>query len=154
MNWGYTMSVRNALEHYEGQDVTFFLGIEIIQKEEGSWRPLTTTKTITANKAVLDDEIKRLGDLGYKVDYYESWTYVGYQNFETGKSTVEKIPRTYIGGCFTAQEVKNFAASDDYGYIFFFPATGDNDPAYVEDGVISFYDPSAALTNSRITDTE
>jgi hypothetical protein len=92
------MSVRNALEHYEGQDVTFFLGIEIIQKEEGSWRPLTTTKTITANKAVLDDEIKRLGALGYKVDYYESWTYVGYQNFETGKSTVEKVPRTYIGG--------------------------------------------------------
>lgn len=144
-DWGYIMSVRNALEHYEGQDVTFFLGIDITQKEEGLWHPLTTTKTITANKDVLDDEIKRLGELGYKVDYYESWTYEVHQDFETGQSAIKKVLRTYIGGYFTAQEIKNFAASDDYGYVFFFPTTGDNDPAHIEEGVISFFDTSDAL---------
>ena len=57
----------------------------------------------------------------------EAWEY---------KSPDEKISYSYLAGYFTADELLNFPAAENYGYGFYFAVNGDGSPVDGGEGII------------------
>ena len=73
----------------------------------------------------LSEEYQRLSDLGYRLYYVEDhWTYYG-------NNQKEYIP--VVVGLFTDEELSNFKASEQYGYVFDFVVNGDSSPISVDE---------------------
>lgn len=113
----FFVEVENALKKYAGENVTFFLGVDIF----------SNSKELDLNSKELTKELQRLTKLGYHVGYAEAWTYQGKD---------EKVPYTYVAGYFTAKELQSFIVSQDYGYTFRFVKNGDGSPVSSDQGII------------------
>lgn len=114
----YVNEVKNAIEKYKGQDVKFFVGIDLY-----------------ANQAPLDnesdsvkEEVNRLKKQGYQVGYAKNWQYEG-EN--------QQVNHTYVAGYFTAEELKNFKASEGLGYTLKFVTNGDGTAVSAEKGIVN-----------------
>ncbi|MEY8357151.1 hypothetical protein AALB39_27940 [Lachnospiraceae bacterium 54-53] len=117
----YFTEVTNALQKYAGQNVTFFLRIDIFTNQA------KLDEEIEAAKA----ELERLSQLGYHVGYSRLWTYEG-----EGK----QVDKTYISGYFTGEELEKFAADENYGYMFSFAQNGDGSAVPADQGIITDFD--------------
>ena len=97
--------VNAALDANAGD--TYFVSVDIFQ----SGVPLDP------ESSDVQSELKRLTDSGYKVGYATYWTYQG--------EDMAKTDVPYLAGYFTADQLKTFAANEDYGYAFSFVSNGD-----------------------------
>lgn len=116
-----------ALADYAGQDVLFFVGIDMFSAD-----------------GVLDDggdamtaELERLRGLGLDVGYAQAW---GYQGTEA-----EHVTYTYAAGCLTAEQLQNFPVNPDYGYAFHFQNNGDGSaPTAEQQNIVTDYPTDSA----------
>lgn len=111
-------SVRRAFETNKDPRTQYFVAIDLF----ADGMPLNVGSFDTHR------ELKRLQDLGLHVGYAESWTYQG-----EGK----QVAYPYVAGLLTADQLKNFPASSEYGYAFRFATNGDGTPVPAENGVQS-----------------
>lgn len=108
------IEVNEARREYAGKDVSFLLGFNV---HNGSGEPMSIED--------LSEEYQRLSDLGYRLYYVEDhWTYYG-------NNQKEYIP--VVVGLFTDEELSNFKASEQYGYVFDFVVNGDSSPISVDE---------------------
>lgn len=119
--WFCFVEVKDALEKYAGENVTYFLAIDVFSNSKG----------LDVESEELTAELERLSELGYHVGYAEAWTYQGQG---------EQMPYTFAAGYFTAEELESFAASTDYGYAFHFAINGDGSPVSSEQGIVCDFD--------------
>lgn len=101
------LDLKAALEAYAGQDVRFFVGIDLF----------SVASTLDTGGDAVETELERLRGLGLNVGYAQAWEYQGTEG--------EHVTYTYVAGCLTAEELQNFPASPDYGYAFRFVHNGD-----------------------------
>lgn len=112
----YFDSVRRAFETNRDSRTKYFVAIDLFADE----MPLNIGSFDTHR------ELKRLQELGLQVGYAESWTYQG----EGGQ-----VDYVYAAGLLTAEQLKNFPASSEYGYAFRFATNGDGTPVPAENFV-------------------
>jgi len=112
----YFDSVRRAFETNADPRTQYFVAIDLF----ADGMPLDVGSSDT------NHELKRLQDLGLNVGYSESWTYQG---------EGEQVAYPYTAGLLTAEQLKNFPASSEYGYAFRFATNGDGTPVPAENGV-------------------
>lgn len=116
----FFVDVKSALEEYDEKKMTYFLAVDIF----------SDTAMISPDSTEMQIELQRLLNLGYKIGTAERWTYYG---------DGDKVYQTYIAGYFTAEELKNFAANEKYGYAFQFARNGDGSPVLPEEFAIYSY---------------
>jgi len=114
----YFDSVRHAFETNKDSRTKYFVAIDLFADD----MPLNVGSFDTHR------ELKRLQELGLQVGYAESWTYQG----EGGQ-----VDYLYAAGLLTAEQLKNFPASSEYGYAFRFATNADGTPVPAENGVRS-----------------
>lgn len=119
--WFCFVEVKDALEKYAGDNVTYFLAIDVF----------SDFKRLDVQSKELTAELERLSELGYHVGYAKAWMYPGQG---------ERVPYTYVAGYFTAEELEKFAASADYGYAFHFTVNGDGSPVSSGQGIVCGFD--------------
>lgn len=119
--WIYFTQVEDALQEHGGQEVEYFLALDIFQDQ---------TKLEDQSDEV-KAELERLTKLGYHVGYSEYWTY-------RGEGT--RVTASYVSGYFTAKQLKSFAANKNYGYSFRFASNGDGSPVPAEQGITADFD--------------
>ena len=112
----YFDSVRRAFETNKDSRTKYFVAIDLFADE----MPLNVGSFDTHR------ELKRLQELGLQVGYAESWTYQG----EGGQ-----VDYLYAAGLLTAEQLKNFPASSEYGYAFRFATNADGTPVTTENFV-------------------
>ena len=118
--WFCTIEVRDAVAEYLGQDVNYFLAVDIMSN--GTQLDVKSDEMIS--------ELERLAECGYHVGYSEAWEYQGAGGI---------VYYTYIAGCFTADELENFVPSENYGYSFRFAVNGDSSPVPAEQGIVTSF---------------
>lgn len=96
--WFCHAGAQAALEEHTGEEVYYFLAIDLFQREE-----LVDPEGEAARK-----ELSRLRGEGYLVGLSEVVTE------ESGETEV------YAAGYFTAEQLEQFDASDEFGYGFYF----------------------------------
>ena len=97
--------VNAAREHYAGQPVEFLLKVDMF-----------VDRHFLESDEALDAEYRRLSELGYAFYEVEAWTY-------EGKGDKRYYP--VIVGVFTEEQLQNFPAHPDIGYVFSFVGNGD-----------------------------
>ncbi|MEW4372040.1 hypothetical protein [Paenibacillus kandeliae] len=112
-----------ALNEHAQQSVTYFVAVDLYSN--GS--------LLTVDSKQARSEVERLQQAHYKVGYSQSWTYRG---------NMQKVYQTYIAGYFTAEQLKQFAASPDYGYSLHFIFNGDGSPVSPDNGIFTQWDDS------------
>ena len=117
----YFNEVTNALKEHDGQDVTYFLAIDIYANQ--------TKLEDTSDRVKV--ELERLTKLGDRVGYSKCWTYQGNN---------EKVDILYVSGYFTEEQLENFPASENYGYTFRFATNGDGSSVSADQGIITDVD--------------
>lgn len=110
--WFCFESVRRAREAYRGQDVVFYVAIDIFAADHA------------LEGKELAEETARLQSLGYEVGLANTWTYEG-----AGK----KVESSFLGGYFTEDQWAKFQPDKRYGYAFRFAYNGDGSPVSGED---------------------
>lgn len=106
----YYQEVKAALENTDFDENTlFFVAIDIFK--DGN--------AITVDSEEINDFIELLTEKGYIVDFSEAWTYQG---------AGEQVPRIFLSGLFTPEQLKNFESLEDYGIAFYFRTNGDSSP--------------------------
>ncbi len=105
--------VSDAMKDYAGTDAVLFVAINIFSEN----------KPLADGSEEMQQEMRRLMDLGYQLWYSEAWTYQG---------KGERVPYAYLSGLFTVEKLENFPAGADYGYSFYFAHNGDGSPAAVD----------------------
>lgn len=119
-----TSDLELALNKHAGQSVTYFVAIDLYSN--GS--------PLSADSRQARSEVERLQQAHDKVGYAQSWTYQG---------KMQKVYQTYIAGYFTAEQLKQFAASPNYGYSLHFVFNGDGSPVSPDNGIFTQWnDPS------------
>ena len=129
--WNYDSPVSEALKEYAKQNVTYFLGLTIFSSE--------LSGALEVGSDELTAELERLGECGYHVGYSEAWTYRGLS---------EQVQYAYVAGYFTADELENFMANENYGYFFDFRTNGDNSPIPAKQGIVANYDWGEGFSKS------
>ncbi|WDF50539.1 hypothetical protein PQ460_21620 [Paenibacillus sp. KACC 21273] len=112
----YDAGVQQALTKYAGQDVKYFVAIDLF----------ANMNPVEYNSPQAQAELERLTALNYNVGYATAWTYQGNQ---------QKVNYSYIAGYFTADQLKNFAINTQYGYVFHFATNGDGSPVSADQGI-------------------
>lgn len=102
----YENDVQEALKDSTNQDAVFFVELTLFRDEA----------PVNIDTEDVSGEIKRLKDSGYQVGFAKKWTYEG---------DLEKVDVTYLAGFFSKDELDNFNAGSDYGYVFSFAKNGD-----------------------------
>lgn len=116
------MDLAAALEAYAGQDVRFFVGVDVFSAEE----------YLRAGNAGVDTELERLRALGLDVGYAQAWEYQGAEG--------KHVTYTYAAGCLTAETLQNFPVNPEYGYSFRFVHNGDGSaPAPEQQNIVTEY---------------
>lgn len=111
-----------ALEAYAGQDVRFFVGVDVFSAEE----------YLRAGNAELETELERLRGLGLDVGYAQAWEYQG--------TEAEHVTYIYAAGCLTAETLQNFPVNPEYGYAFRFIHNGDGSaPTAEQQNIVTDY---------------
>lgn len=111
-----------ALEAYAGQDVRFFVGVDVFAAD----------KYLRAGNAELETELERLRALGLDVGYAQAWEYQGAEG--------EHVTYTYVAGSLTAETLQNFPANPEYGYSFRFVHNGDGSaPTPEQQNIVTAY---------------
>lgn len=111
-----------ALEAYAGQDVRFFVGVDVFSAEE----------YLRAGNTELEAELERLRGLGLDVGYAQAWTYQG--------TEAEHVTYIYAAGCLTAETLQNFPVNPEYGYSFRFVHNGDGSaPTAEQQNIVTDY---------------
>ena len=119
----YFDEVVEALKENAGQDIIYFLAIDIMS--DGTQLDVKSEEMTT--------ELKRLANYGYHVGYAEAWTYEG------GAEEQKQVDYTYIAGYFTEDNLLNFSPSENYGYSFRFAKNGDSSPVSAEQGIVTSF---------------
>lgn len=120
------LDLKAALEAYAGQDVRFFVGIDLFSE----------ASALDNDGDAVAAELERLRSLGLDAGYAQAW---GYQGTEG-----EHVTYTYVAGCFTAEQLQNFPASPDYGYAFCFVHNGDGSaPTTEQQNIMTDYPTNA-----------
>ena len=120
------LDLQAALEAYAGQDVRFFVGIDLFSADDA---------LDTGGDAVVV-ELERLRGLGLEVGYAQAWEYQGAEGAH--------VTYNYVAGCLTAEQLQNFPASPDYGYAFRFVRNGDGSaPAAGQQNIVTDYPTNA-----------
>lgn len=112
----YSPEVQQALKKYAGQDVKYFVAIDLF----------ANMNPVEYNSPQAQAELQRLTALNYNVGYATAWTYQGNQ---------QKVDSSYIAGYLTADQLKNFVADSHYGYGFRFATNGDGTPVDADQGI-------------------
>ena len=112
----YFTEVQNALQEHAGQDVTYFVAVDIFLNQA----------ELGAESDEVKAELERLTELGYHVGYSEAWTYQG---------EGEQVAYSYVSGYFTEKELEEFAANESYGYTFSFATNGDGSTVPGDQGI-------------------
>ena len=104
-----TRGVQAALDQRKGME-GFLLAFHMTKLENGVLTPLTDAEAAA--------EYRRLQEAG--VTLYETalWNYEGPEGV--------RVPCTEVTVALTAEELADFPASSDYGYMFYFPCNGDS----------------------------
>lgn len=111
-----------ALEAYAGQDVRFFVGVDVFSADE----------YLRAGNAGLETELERLRALGLDVGYAQAWEYQGAEG--------DRVAYTYVAGSLTAETLQNFPANPEYGYAFRFVRNGDGSaPTREQQNIVTAY---------------
>lgn len=97
--------VNAAREYYAGQPVEFLLKVDMF-----------VDRNFLESAEALDAEYRRLSALGYAFYEVEAWTYEG---------KGDKRYYSVIVGLFTEEQLQNFPAHPDIGYVFSFVDNGD-----------------------------
>ncbi|WP_322906369.1 hypothetical protein [Paenibacillus campi] len=116
----YSRDVQQALQAYAGKHVLLFVAIDLFQ--HGA--PLASDSQQT------DAELKRLQQLGYSIGYARYWTYAG-------EGDAQQVKHIYVAAYVTAAQLKQFAASPDYGYLLHFAVNGDGSPVSGKQGIFT-----------------
>ena len=119
--WFYVSDVSAALEEYAGQEVTYLLAMDI------SSDPSTDARL---TEDALNAELSRLIALGLDVGYIETWEHEGADG---------RFYHYVPAGYFSAEQLENFPASEDYSYAFYFITDGDGKAIPAQQGLITDY---------------
>ena len=125
--WIYEHNVSEAMNEYAGENVLFFVSIAVSSIDEER----TNNRILEPGSLEMTEELKRLTELGYQVGYAETWTYHGKD---------ERFYYTYAAGYLTEEQLRNFEASEQYGYFFGFATDGDGKPVDAQEGIVRDFD--------------
>lgn len=112
----YFESVRQAFETNTNPQTQYFVAIDLFAH----------AMPLEVNTAETVAELKRLQGLGLHVGYADAWVYQG---------AGEQVVHPYVAGLLTADQLKNFPASSEYGYAFRFATNGNGTPVSAENGI-------------------
>lgn len=116
------MDLAAALEAYAGQNVRFFVGVDVFSADE----------YLRAGNAELETELERLRGLGLDVGYAQAWEYQG--------TEAEHVTYAYVAGCLTVETLQNFPVNPEYGYSFRFVRNGDGSaPTAEQQNIVTAY---------------
>lgn len=96
--WFFHEGVKDAMAEHSGEEVYYFLAIDLFQGEE--W--------LDPEGEAAQRELSRLRGEGY---------FVGLSEAPAGEEEQMEI---YAAGYFTAEELERFAGADEFGYAFYF----------------------------------
>lgn len=126
--WIIGHAVSEALKLHTGEDVLYFVGIDISYGDRG---PEAEHRVMEPEGPEMNAELKRLTELGYLVGYAESWTYRG---------EGERVYYNYAAGYLTKEQLIDFQANEQYGYFFQFNTNGNSEPVDAQDGIVTDFD--------------
>lgn len=106
---GYSVGLQEQLECWKEYDVYYGVAFDLFKEEDGALRAATEEEAAA--------EYRSLCEAGVRLYETPMWNYEGPEG--------TKVTYTAVVALFTAEELPNFPASDDYGYFFYFPRNGD-----------------------------